>query len=305
MAAGTPEEWLLELQRLAAQVSDDADVLLYSGTVRAPEDQKVVDLCLSRRRRKNVVLILSTYGGDPHAAYRIARCLQQSYEKFTVIVAGFCKSAGTLLLVGAHKLILEEHAELGPLDVQVRKSDELAERSSGLTPVQALTILQERAYQTFSDNFIRLKLDMLMTTKTAADIATNLATGLYGELFAQIDPMRLGEMDRAVNIAVKYGERLAKKSDNLKEDGLRRLVADYPAHEFIIDAQEAREIFKKVELPSEAERALADHIVLFCRKPLDAAPTPFFFYLNAEYKENTDGSQAEGGPAPDANDAKH
>ena len=38
-------------------------------------------------------------------------------------------------------------------------------------------------------------------TKTAADIATKLTGDLLQPIVAQIDPLRLGEIERAINIA--------------------------------------------------------------------------------------------------------
>ncbi len=78
-----------------------------------------------------MVLMLSTFGGDPDAAYRIARCLRRRYTRVSAMISGFCKSAGTLLLLGADDLVFTEHGELGPLDVQYWKQDELEEMGSG------------------------------------------------------------------------------------------------------------------------------------------------------------------------------
>lgn len=297
----TSPDFLAQLAELATNVSrqHDADVMLYNGTIGEPHDHRLVDTVVARRRRNKVCLILTTYGGDANAAYRIARCLQQHYAQFTVIVAGFCKSAGTLLLLGAHRVVLLEHAELGPLDVQLRKSDELAERSSGLTPMQALAVLQERAFSCFQDNFVRLKFELLLTTRTSAEIATNLASGLYSGIFSQIDPMRLGEMDRAVNIAMRYGERLSHVSKNLKEGALRRLVADYPSHDFIIDREEAREIFQHIDEPNAEERTLVTHIERLCRQPPEGA-SAFFAYLSHEATDAQNSPQPVGTPVASA-----
>jgi ClpP class serine protease len=143
------------VQRVAA--ARDADILLYSGDIERPYDDKVIEMVTERSpRRKNVLLVLCTYGGDPNAAYRIARCLQKHYQGFTAAVAGFCKSAGTLVLLGANSLMLLENAELGPLDVQLRKSDELEEFASGLTPTQAIATLTSRSLETFTQNFLQL-----------------------------------------------------------------------------------------------------------------------------------------------------
>jgi ClpP class serine protease len=98
---------------------------------------------MDRKRRKNAILILVTEGGDPDAAYRIARCFQEHYELFTCIVPGYCKSAGTLITIGAHELVMTDGGELGPLDIQMSKKDELWESQSGLTVAAALNALHE------------------------------------------------------------------------------------------------------------------------------------------------------------------
>jgi hypothetical protein len=72
---------------------------------------KMIRTCHEAKRRPNLILLLVTEGGDPDAAYRISR-----YEKFSCLVSGYCKSAGTLLLLGANQLIFSEHGEIGPLE---------------------------------------------------------------------------------------------------------------------------------------------------------------------------------------------
>ena len=106
--------------------------------------------------RRNVLLILATFGGDAHAAYRIARSFQKFHKtiqgpnnqptgnRFTVFLSSVCKSAGTILTLGADAVILSDMAEMGPIDVQLRKPDEVGERTSGLTPIQALESLEHQ-----------------------------------------------------------------------------------------------------------------------------------------------------------------
>src|SRR5262249_45958589 len=50
--------------------------------------------------------------------------------------------------------------------------------------------------------------------------------------------------------------RLDKKYNNLKPNGLDRLIADYPSHEFVIDRAEAESLFKRVRSPSDNEGKL-------------------------------------------------
>lgn len=286
------DETLSDIQKAISNVARkrDCDVLFYNGDLERPHDDKVIEEVLNREpRRKNVILVLCTYGGDPNAAYRIAKCLQSHYKKFTVAVAGFCKSAGTLIVCGANSLILLENAELGPLDIQLRKSDELEEFSSGLTPTQAITTLGTRSIATFTQAFLEMKRELLLTTKTAAEIASKLAVGLYQPIMEQLDPMRIGEMDRAVSIVSAYGERLMRKGKNVKDGALSRLVVGYPSHSFVIDREEAKELFKVVEDPVDDELDFYRHLELLGRRPLDKKGSPYIFFMDEP--EDADDSQ--------------
>ena len=139
----------VKIRRAANTVAEaaDSDVLLLNGPMARPLDVRVIDLCALRRRRPHVLLVLVTEGGDADPAYRIARCLQDHYDRFSVFVSGYCKNAGTLGALGAHELVIADCGELGPLDVQMSKEDELGATRSGLTVLSALSTLQMKAFE--------------------------------------------------------------------------------------------------------------------------------------------------------------
>jgi hypothetical protein len=230
---------------------DKIDVITYSGEINLRGYHSIC-LSLEQKKSEKAVLLISTPGGDPHAGFRIARALQHTYEGFDALIPGSCKSAGTLIVIGARKLYLDDMSELGPLDVQVKKSDEVIGRNSGLDILQAVNYLQSQAMNAFRGYLLELTRDAGLSTRVASDIASKLTTGLYEPVFAQIDPMRLAEMQRAMEIAFAYGERLNEKSANLKLNGLSRLVTGYPSHGFVIDRKEAKTIFTLVEKPKGA-----------------------------------------------------
>lgn len=72
--------------------------------------------------------------------------------------------------------------------------------------------------------------------------------------------MRLGEVYRAMSISTHYAERLER--GNLREsydeatDPLTQLVSGYPAHECVIDRDEAAKLFKNVRFPTADETKL-------------------------------------------------
>lgn len=245
-AAQEPQPSLL--QGLSNEL--DADFFLFSGPLDRKQAQKFVDVAERAEHRKNAALILCTFGGDADSAYIIARYLKTTYEKFTLYVFGYCKSAGTLLALGADEIVMSRRGELGPLDVQLLKTDELLFQSSGLDLSQAIESLSEQSFKIFEQHFLEIieRGGGAITTRTAADIASSLATGLLSPIMAHIDPLRVGEVERAINIAFHYGIRL---NDDVTR--INTLIREYPSHSFVIDFEEAAILFGNVRRPTDDE----------------------------------------------------
>lgn len=288
----------------------EADIILYNGGIYRPCDESLIAECIERgaeRRRKNVILILVTGGGDPDAAFRIARCLQDKYERFSVYVSGICKSAGTLIAVGAHELIMSDHGELGPLDIQMQKKDEFLASQSGLTVSTALEALESRAFQAVERMFVEIENNTggMLTVQTATDLASKTVVGLYAPIAEQIDPMHLGEAARALLIADAYGTRLDRKSRNLTSPGaLKDLYTSYPSHGFVIDRTEASKLFKNVREPSVSETGLINLLGQLGRRPLGphvADPSQVVRFLTEPLVKDP----AVTKPANDSNGVQH
>lgn len=246
-----------KLSSIADSINEDADLILYNGPIDWDGYLKITKACRKTTPARNVLLVLATFGGNPDAAYRIARALRHSYNKLTILIPRECKSAGTLLAIGATKLVMCDMGELGPLDVQLRKHDEMFESSSALDYYQALSGLQSFTKSAFKDYLMDIKSSCGITAKTAADFSAALTTGLFSPIFQQLDPIKLGEVQRAVQIAEKYGERLNDYDKPMSDAALSRLIAGYPSHSFVIDRKEAKTLFNNVESPNEIEYKIA------------------------------------------------
>lgn len=205
-------------------------------------------------------LILTTFGGDAHAAYRLTRILKATYETFRILIVGPCKSAGTLVALGADEIAFGPFGELGPLDVQLRKKDELVSLSSGLDTLQTFGLITGYAFSTFESFMLQtvLKSGGVISTKTACQVASDLAIGLFSPLMEQINPQQLSEVDRVMAIARAYGQRI--KSPNLQDGALEKLVSGYPSHSFIIDEEEASSLF--TELSDIRQQELAGYLLV-------------------------------------------
>jgi hypothetical protein len=249
----------------AVALSQKADIYLYNAPIS--RDAAEAFCCTLKKitpKRKSAALILATLGGDPDGAFLIARCLQRTYGKYSVYIFGQCKSAGTLIVIGASEVIMADSGELGPLDIQVGKEDEIFVRSSGLDLAESIKYLRDLASEEFFNQFVRMKAGGSITTKTAADIAQALALGLSTPILSQIDPLRLGELQRSMRIAREYGKIL-----NPEFPHLDRLISTYPSHGFVIDREQAKRIFKNIRMPTDKETDLNETLGHVATQPLE------------------------------------
>ena len=91
-------------------------------------------------------LILVTQGGDGETALRLIRQIQARCRGFTVIVPDQAKSAGTLLVLGAHHIYMGPTSDLGPVDPQFLLAD------GSLASARAIIAAVERAEASVQQN---------------------------------------------------------------------------------------------------------------------------------------------------------
>lgn len=232
---------------------------------------------------QSAILWLTTPGGSPDAAYMIARAFQRKYKEFIIFIDGYCKSSGSLICLGADKLIMDEVGHLGPLDIQILNREEFGERHSGLNPVTALDALGQQATDFLRRQFLDVRLGGALSTKQALEVSTNLVGQLLSPITAQLDFMKYGEFTRSMRIGIEYGQRLTqhRESSNLKKDAVFRLAMEYPSHGFAIDREEAREtLFSQVEDAPLELTMLADELAPIVDKHLYGSEnSPLFLDL--------------------------
>jgi len=255
-------------------LKDGADVVMYSGDISPGIDKRIMNYIYDTQENDtNLCFILCTFGGDADSAYLIARKLERLYPNFCILINGYCKSAGTLLALGANKLIVTPEAEFGPLDVQMFRPDEFMKRSSGLTITQATEWINEQAFDAFEDIFLKLRQRSggNITTKTAGDIASDIIGSLYSKITDKIDPTVIGEMKRAIDVTVQYGKRLG-----VPDDLIHHMVKGYPSHSFVVDFDEAQVIFPNCRLIIQEEAMLLLEIqrILHCEFGSDLTSIP-------------------------------
>ena len=224
------------------------DVVTYAGPITMAGYERLSELIEGQRTNEQVLVVLETPGGDPHAAFRIARALGFHYQRVEALVPRYCKSAGTLIVLGASVLHMGDRAELGPIDMQIARAGEFSVRGSGLEFGRVLDLLLPFQLKCFDLAFDAISSQGL-SNEAAVDAASLMTARLFRPLLEKVDPRRLVEVSRAMAIAIAYGERLAQKGGNIDADGINELMEGYPSHAFAIDRKEAQRIFRAVRAP--------------------------------------------------------
>ena len=240
----------------------DAAVFVYSGSI---DDEgyggliTTIDPSDEQPAKRNIFLFLTTHGGQASHAYLIARLLQNiAQDKFYLCVPAQCKSAGTLIALGASEIFMPTVSELGPWDVQLRRRDEIGQRRSGMVVRTALDGLADETFKVFERVMLKItqRSGQAISFDVASRVAASVATGVMTPVYAQIKPESLGDDLRDLSVATAYGDRLAKYGRNATKKTVRQLVEGYPDHGFIIDREEARGLFNSVKEPTEEINAL-------------------------------------------------
>lgn len=179
----------------------------------------------------------------------------------------YAQSGATLICLGSSKIILSEGAQLSPLDPQVlskrRGKFLLGERQSPLEAFRAVTELRRNALSTLSVSMLHLIRETGVAPQPALGTATTLAGELTKPILENIDPYDLGAFALDSDVAKNYCRRLClpgagKAAQSGADHGT--LVERYPAHEFVIDLEEARTLGLAVEEPDDALDELFDEL---------------------------------------------
>lgn len=80
---------------------------------------------------KSLDLMIHSPGGSPEAAEAIVESLRSRFSHVRVIVPSYAKSAATMMAMSANEILLEQDAELGPIDPQMITAN-------GYSPAEAI-----------------------------------------------------------------------------------------------------------------------------------------------------------------------
>jgi ATP-dependent protease ClpP protease subunit len=107
------QEWIRRYQELY-----DCRLIVVIDVLFGPSVWYVEELIHDADPAEDLHMILVSPGGDGESALRLIRSLQSRCKELTVIVPDIAKSAATILVMGAHHILMGPTSDLGPVDPQ-------------------------------------------------------------------------------------------------------------------------------------------------------------------------------------------
>lgn len=213
---------------------------------------------------KPVALIIDSPGGSAKSAFKIAEIFRRHCGGFHAVIPRYAKSAATLLVLGAEKIILGSYAELGPLDAQILDK-EREEYISALDEVQALERLLAFALVALDRSMLFMLGRAGKKIDTLLPHMLNFVNGMTCPLFEKIDAVHYTQMSRALKLAEEYAVRLLQPKYSSAEARYiaQHLVEKYSDHGFFIGADEVATFGLKTEAPVADQRDIIDSMIPF------------------------------------------
>lgn len=197
---------------------------------------------------KKISLLLYTRGGDTMAAYSLVNLIRQFCEEFEIIIPSKARSSGTIISLGADKIVMTKQATLGPIDPSLNsplnpQNPQIPNNPQARIPVSVESI----------QGFFDLAKDELKLNdeKNLKDVLLNLAE--------KVHPLVLGNIYRSrTQIQMVARKLLQKQLGNDKAEQIEKIISflcsDSGSHDYAIYRNEARdELGLSIEKPDEEQ----------------------------------------------------
>lgn len=193
---------------------------------------------------------LDSPGGSASVAFKLVLELRSRCRKLRMVVPDYAKSAATLVAIGGDEIYLAPAAELGPLDAQIEHPDREGVPVSALDVASAYDFLGEFALNySISGGGQVFQWIKLPRTEVLREFLRFTAL-LLRPAVNKLDPHLIHRATNQLELAHKYAEIVLKKRALATEDKDRdfdprrfadHLVRHYPAHEYVISYDEAKQ----------------------------------------------------------------
>jgi len=187
---------------------------------------------------KKVSLFLYTRGGDMVAPLRMVKLIRSYTQDFEVIIPYKAHSAGTLIALGANKILIGKLGELSPVDPTTMHP---YNPQSPLNPQQRLEISVEDLNSYF------------LLAREMAKVKEEEMDKVFTNLVEKIHPLSLGNAYRALRMGKIIAEKLLEmpKEERLSKEDIKKIVEEITSkiciHGYPITRDEAEDLGLPIE----------------------------------------------------------
>ena len=199
-------------------------------------------------RQKTISLFLYTRGGDMITPIRLIKLIRSYADEVEMIIPYRAHSAGTLISIGADKIVMGRLGELSPVDPST---------GHPFNPENPLNQKQKMEISVEDLN------SYFLLAKEKAGVKDEQMVNVFEDLTAKIHPLSLGNAYRATRMAKQITEKLLlmhfdKTDDKEKIDSIvKEITGDICIHGYPITRDEADSLgLNMVEPDSELEKTM-------------------------------------------------
>ncbi|MFS2091732.1 hypothetical protein ACCC96_01845 [Pseudomonas sp. Pseusp11] len=189
---------------------------------------------------EKISLILYTRGGNTLAAWSLVNLIRQFCNELELIVPSKCHSSGTIMSLGADRIIMTKQATLGPIDPSLNTP--LNPAIDGAPPQVRYPVSVEavKGYMEFIAS---------SGVKNESEVAKLLL-----DLSQKVHPLVLGQMHRSRSQIQMLAKRLLQyqvKDETAVERIISFLCSDSGSHDYTINRREAADLGLIIEKPND------------------------------------------------------
>jgi len=180
--------------------------------------------------KKGIDLVLYTRGGDTNAVWPLVTLIREFDPTFQVLAPFRCHSSGTLLALGAHKILMTRMSELSPIDATTANQFNPREETNPGSP-KGISVEDVRA-------FFELRKEYSQSSNVD-----------YLELLTKtVHPLALGNVQRVYLLVQNLASSLLDSNGGKKKPPselkkiVDKLASEFYSHVHAISRKEAKEI---------------------------------------------------------------
>lgn len=214
----------------SSQIAEDAVLPLYKHLLALKEAEP---------KTERIDLFLYTRGGDVSVPWRIVTMIREFYSDFSVLIPYKAHSAGTMIALGADRIIMGKKAELSPIDPTLVR----AVIGESTVPPPEISVEDVTSYISFMRERANIT-DQSALAQVVSPLANHLT------------PLTLGSVNRQYSHIRLVARKLLTSRKEKIEEGrigtiIEALTEKMYSHGHAIGRMEAGEIGLPVDNPDE------------------------------------------------------